>query len=236
MGGCPGARPIIGSVTNEAANIDHGAAGHSCAHCEAPEDHHALDEKGIVDSYRGALVSSGIARLVIALAVSASALLWAPLAILAGVAGWVVATAAGVLAVSVTTARSGRGNAVIIGTVVSAAALPVAAWASAMWLGDSPTIALAAASGWFAAMAAVEFLRDRKLSALLVADSRDAEAARQGVLFGNPISPWVGLGWSLLTAGLFGLWVWVTGVMPLALLPLIPLQVVVALASRRAAK
>lgn len=223
-------------MTNEATDTDHSAAGHSCAHCDSAEDHHALDEKGIVDSYRSALTTSGIVRALIAVALLASALLWAPVAILAGVGGWILATGAGLLAVTAFQGRYGTTNSVVLGTVASAALVPVAAWATSMWIGASPTAAIAAGSGWFATLAVVEFLRDRKLSALLIADSREAEAARQGVLFGNPVSPWAGLGWSGFTAALFGLWVWVIGVLPFALLPLIPLQVVLALLSRRSAK
>lgn len=223
-------------VTNEATHTDHSAAGHSCAHCDAAEDHHALDEKGIVDSYRSALNSSGIVRALIAVALLASALLWAPLAILAGIGGWIVATSAGLLAVSLLQKRYGTPNSVVLGTVASAALVPVAAWGASTWIGASPTAAIAAASGWFGALAVVEYLRDRKLSALLIADSRDAEAARHGVLFGNPVSPWAGLGWSAFTAALFGLWVWVIGMLPLAVLPLIPLQVVLALLSRKSTK
>lgn len=223
-------------VTNEATNTDHSAAGHSCAHCEASEDHHALDEKGIVDSYRSALTTTGVLRLLMAAALVASAVLWAPVAILAGAGGWVLATAVGVLAVSATTAKYGGPNSVVIGTVASAAVMPVAAWATATWVGASPTFAIAAASGWFLAAGIMEFLRDRKLSGLLIADSRDGEAARRGVLFSDPVSPWVGLGWSLFSAAVFGLWIWVIGLVPLALFPLIPLQVVLALLSRKGSK
>ncbi len=223
-------------VTNEATNTDHSAAGHSCAHCDSPEDHHALDEKGIVDSYRRAMTTTGIVRGLIAVALAISALLWAPLAIVAGILSWIIATAVGLGAVSASASKYGTANSVIIGTVASAAVLPVTAWASATWVGASPAFAIAAGSGWFLANALVEFLRDRKLSGLLIADSRDGEAARQGVLFANPGSPWAGLGWSLFSAALFGLWVWLLGLLPLALFPLIPLQVVLALFSRKAAK
>lgn len=218
-------------MTNEAT--DHSAAGHTCAHCDSPDDHHTLDEKGIVDAFRASMSAAGTARAFLVAALTVSAVLWAPLGLLAGAAAWVAATAAGLVAVSATSRAAGQRNALVFGTVASAAALPLLAWATAaMFGGDVPTAA-AGASGWFLATAAAEILRDRKLSALLIADSRDAEAARQGVLFGNPLSPWVGLAWSVVTAAFFGAWTWVTGVFPLALLPLIPLQVVLALFSRR---
>jgi len=220
-------------VTNDATQTDHSAAGHSCAHCDSAEDHHALDEKGIVDSFRAAVKASGIARIAIAVALLASAALWAPLGILAGALAWAAATGAGILAVSASGRRYGSANAVILGTVASAAIAPLAALGTVAWLGGSMDSALAGASGWFFAVAIVEFLRDRKLSAILIADSRDGEAARQGVLFGEPVSPWVGLGWSMFTAALFGLWVWLVGLLPLAVLPLIPLHVVLALFSRK---
>ena len=223
-------------MTNEATQTDHSAAGHSCAHCDSAEDHHALDEKGIVDSFRAAVKVSGIARIIIAVALVASAALWAPLGILAGALAWAAATGAGILAVSASGRKYGSANAVILGTVASAAITPLAALATATWVGGSLEVALAGVSGWFLAVAIVEFLRDRKLSAILIADSRDGEAARQGVLFGEPVSPWVGLAWSMFTAALFGVWVWVTGLLALAVIPLVPLQVVFALRSRRRKK
>ena len=223
-------------MTNEATQTDHSAAGHSCAHCDSAEDHHALDEKGIVDSFRSAVKASGIARIVIAVALVASAAVWAPFGILAGALAWAAATGAGILAVSASGRKYGSANAVILGTVASAAITPLAALATATWVGGSLEVALAGVSGWFLAVAIVEFLRDRKLSAVLIADSRDGEAARQGVLFGEPVSPWVGLAWSMFTAALFGVWVWVTGLLALAVIPLVPLQVVFALRSRRRKK
>lgn len=229
-------------VTNEATNTesetgtDHSVPGHSCDHCASAEDHHALDEKGIVDAYRGALSAAGIVRIVLALALVVSSVMWAPLGIVAGLAAWAVATGAGILVMSAASRRAGTARAVILGTVASAALLPVGAWATTMWLGGSLAVALAAASGWFAALAVVEFLRDRKLGAVLIADSRDGEAARQGVLFGSPVSPWLGLAWSAFTAALFGAWVGLIGLVPLAVLPLIPLQVVLALLSRKGSR
>lgn len=223
-------------MTNEATDIDHSATGHSCAHCDASDDHHALDEKGIVDAYRAALSSAGIGRIILAAALIISAAMWSPMAILAGALGWALATGAGLIAVSATSRRYGTSNAVVIGTVVSAAMLPITAWATSQLLGMSLTVALGALTGWFLATAIVETVRDRKLSTLLTEDSRDAEAARQGVLFGEPLSPWIALGWTLFTALLFGTWVWATGALPLVVLPLIPLQVVFALLSRRSAQ
>lgn len=189
-----------------------------------------------MDAYRTAMNSTGIARIVVAGALVISAALWAPLAILAGVLGWALATGAGLIAVSATRRRYGTAGAVVIATVASAAMLPVTAWATSQLLGTSLTVALGALAGWFLATAAVETVRDRRLSALLIEDSRDAEAARQGVLFGEPVSPWTALAWSLFTAVLFGTWVWATGALPLVVLPLIPLQVVFALLSRRTAQ
>lgn len=223
-------------MTNEATDIDHSATGHSCAHCDASEDHHSLDEKGLVDAYRGALNAAGITRIALAAALVIAAALLAPLAILAGALSWLLATGAGILFVSLANRKYGTANAVVIGTVASAALLPVTAWATSRLLGGSLAVALGAAAGWFLITAVVETLRDRRLSALLIEDSRDAEAARQGVLFGEPISPWAGLGWTLFTAIIFGAWAWATGVLPLVVLPLIPLQVVFALLSRRTAQ
>lgn len=223
-------------MTNEATETDHTTPGHSCAHCAGDEDHHALDEKGIVDGFRNTLRTAGVVRSILALSLIASAAMWAPVAIGAGVLAWIVATGVGIAAMALTKPRFGTGNAVILGTAGSAAVLPVLAWACATWIGASPAAAMAAGSGWFLAVAIVEFVRDRKLSTILIADSRDGEAARQGVLFNNPVSPWVGLAWALFTAAIFGAWVWVLGMFPLALLPAIPLQVVLALLSKRGSR
>src|SRR5699024_5074179 len=179
---------------------DHDAVGHSCAHCDAAEDHHALDEKGIVDTFRSMLRTTGIVRIIIAVAGLGLGLWWAPPAVLAGVGGWVLATGVGILALSFSAPRYGTTNSVIIGTVIAAALLPLAAWASATWVGHSPTIAFAGAGGWFLAVAIVETLRDRNLASILIADSRDGEAARQAVLFSNPVFQCAGLGWSVFTA------------------------------------
>lgn len=216
--------------------VDHGASGHSCAHCDSAEDHHALDEKGIVDSFRRQLTASGLTRSALALAAVLIAAWLAPPSALSGIAAWAIATVAGMGVMVAANRRVGMANSVILATVASAALTPLAAWAIAQWVGASPAAALAAGGGWFAAVGVVELLRDRKLGGLLVADSRDGEAARQGVLFGNPASPWAGLAWSASTGALFGVWVWVIGAVPLAVIPLVPLQVALALLSRRRAR
>lgn len=221
------------SVTDKATDTDHAAPGHSCAHCSSDDGHHALDEKGIVDSFRATLRTTAIVRSIVALSVTVSAALWAPLGIVAGISGWVVATIVGIGVVSITKPRYGTNNALVLGTVGSAAALPLLSWATATWVGDSLAVALAAGCGWLFITAVVEFLRDRNLLTILVADTREGEAARQGVMFHNPTSPWVSLFWSAFTAAIFGVWVWVIGLFPLAVFPLIPLQVVLALVSKK---
>lgn len=221
------------ATDHEASDIDHSATGHSCAHCDSAEDHHAVDVKGIVDSFRSTLRGAAIARIAIAAVALVAGLIWAPVVVAAGAAAWFIATLAGLGVVTATRGKYGTGNALVLGTVASAAIMPITAWLTSMWAGGSWSVAVAGAAGWFFAVMIVESLRDRKLSALLIADTRDGEAAREGVLFGNPISPWVGLGWSVSTALFFGLWIWVTGLLPLAVIPLIPLQVALAILSRK---
>lgn len=223
-------------MTYEAAETDHSAVGHSCSHCDSADDHHSLDEKGIVDSFRATLNTVVLARLLLALALTVSALTWAWGAYLAGIGAWAVATLVGVVVVGATRSSRGPSNSVILGAVVSAALLPVGAWAVTVWVGSSAAVALAAGTGWFFAGAMVETIRDRQLSAVLIEDSREAEGARQGVLFGSPTSPWVGLGWSLFTAALFAAWVYLIGLITFVVIPLIPLQVALALLTRRNAK
>lgn len=206
---------------------------HTCAHCDSTEDHEHLDEKGLVDGFLSQLRTSGMVRIVLGLAAAVAGFVYVPMAVVTGVAGWAIATGAGIAAMSAARIKLGTAKAVVLGTVASAAITPVLAWAIATWVGRDLPVALAAAGGWFAAIAVAELVRDRNLSALLTADSRDGEAARQGVLFGNPTSPWVGLAWSIFTAGLVGLWVWVIGLLPLAVLPLVPLHVVLALWTRK---
>lgn len=207
--------------------------GHGCAHCDSGEDHSHADEHDAVTAYRAALRGADSVRAVLAIGLLLLAVTASATGLLTGAGSWLVATIVGILALVLARLRIHTPRAVVLGSLISAAAMPLLALATSTIAGDGWAIGLAAGSGWIVLASCAELRRDRTLASTLIAHTRDGEAARQAVTFAAPTSPWVELTWSVLTGVLFGVWVWATGAVPLIVLTLVPLQVALAALSRR---
>lgn len=206
---------------------------HTCAHCDSTEDHSHTDERGAVLAFRSAIRGSDIGRAIVALGLLVAAVSLSGLGLLAGALAWLAATAAGMGVLALTNRSRPAAQAVLLGALASAAAMPLLALGAARLVGPGWEVAVAAAAGWLVLAGGTEILRNRSLAATLVAHTRDGEAARSAVAAGVVSSPWLEWAWSLLTGVLFGAWVWLTGELAIVVITLVPLQVALAALSRR---
>ncbi|QGH70098.1 hypothetical protein [Pseudactinotalea sp. HY158] len=210
-----------------------GAPAHTCEHCDSTEDHSHVDERSAVLAYRSAMRATDVLRALIATALLVVAVMLSSGGLLAGAGAWLLATAVGMGVLSIATRTRPIGQSVLLGALVSAAAVPLLALAVSQLVGPGWRIGLAAGAGWLVLAGGTEILRNRGLATTLVAHTREGEAARAAVAAGAPTSPWVDWSWSLLTGALFGVWVWLTGELAIAVVTLVPLQVALAALSRR---
>lgn len=210
----------------------------SCEHCDDSVPHEHVDEQPLVEGYRGALRRSvtGVAVLGAALAVAVVlGGLDVALAIPLGAMAWTVSSALGVLTLSVVRTSRSTPVGVVAGAVTTAAVTPLLALLVAVAAGGDPGWrAAAAVLGWLAVSGTVAGIRAERLRGLLVAHTRDGEAARSGVVrTGGRPSPWVEAGWLVLTAAVLGLCVLAAAVLPVVVVVLVPLNAALAVLSRR---
>ncbi len=220
-----------------------------CPHCEATHEHEHVDERAVVDGYRRTLARASAARMAVIL-VTLTAVLLGSLGLLAlaglGLLSWAVVTGAGWGAAVVDLARrphSGTrmGTAqrderrfVLVSVLTGAALTPLAALGLALTAGavveaHPLTVAGAAAAGWFAGSATAETISNLRLRALLVADTRAGEVAREAaVRLRKHTHEWRGLGTAAATAIVVGIELLVCLWLPILVIVLIPLHVAVA--------
>lgn len=125
--------------------------------------------------------------------------------------------------------------AVIAGALATAAIAPVlamlvaaAADGGAAWRGA------AGALGWLAVSGTISGIRAGKLGSVLLAHSREGEAARSAVVrTGGRPSPYAEAAWLVATAAVFGVSVAAVAVLPVLVIVLVPLNVALAVLSRR---
>lgn len=152
-----------------------------------------------------------------------------------GVIAWLIVMIIGLATLSLH--RTPTAKAILRSAIASAVTTPLAAFAIAIirpWSQGDPAwaTALFAGIGWLAITLATDLQRCRNLKQLLTADSRAGEVAREGLatLPGTPAAEFI---WSIITPVLFGGYIWLMIHLPVALAVLVPLHVVIALASRR---
>ncbi len=220
-------------MTEESAATD----TYVCEHCDDSVPHQHVDEKPLVERYRrellvGVLLTAAVA--VVGLGVMVLGLeSWVGLPL--GALAWAIGTAVGLLVLAVARTRTSTPVAVVLGAVASAAVSPVLALLVAVVVpGSAGWVALAGGSGWLVLSALIAGIRAGTLRDLLTQHTRDGEAARSGVVRseGRP-SPYVEAAWLVATAVVFGLCVLATAALPILVVLLVPLNVVIAVLSRR---
>lgn len=211
---------------------------HGCEHCDDSAPHSHADEGALVEGYRASLRLARTTTAVVALlglAAVAVVALGSALGVLLGALAWVVATGLGVLTWVLLRRRTSEKAAVLVGAVVSAAAAPLLALAvAALVPGPGLARGLAAAFGWMAVSAGTSGHRAGTLRALLVTDSRAGEAARSAVVRtnGRP-SPVAEALWLVVTALVLGCFVAAAAALPALVAVLVPLNVALAMLTRR---
>lgn len=209
-----------------------------CEHCDDSVPHEHVDEKPLVEGYRTALRRSVLGVAAVGLALAVAVLLGgraAALAIPLGAVAWVVASAVGLLVLSLVRTRRSTPAAVIAGAVATSAAAPLLALLVASAAdGGIGWRAAAATLGWLAVSGTVSGVRAGQLGTLLTAHTREGEAARSGVIrTGGRPSPTIEAAWLVATAVVFGLCVAATAALSVLVVVLVPLNVAVAVLSRR---
>jgi hypothetical protein len=209
-----------------------------CDHCDDSVPHRHVDEKPLVEGYRTALRRSVLGVAAVGLLLAVAVVLGgraAALAIPLGAAAWTVSSAVGLLVLSLVQTRRPTPAAVIAGAVATAAAAPLLALlVAAASDGAIGWRALAGTLGWLAVSGTVSGIRAGQLGALLTSHTREGEAARSGVVRtdGRP-SPYIEAAWLVATAVVFGLCVAATAALPVLVVVLVPLNVALAVLSRR---
>jgi hypothetical protein len=198
----------------------------SCAHEGSTPHRHVDVAASVAASARRstgfASATLGLAAAVVAVAVlGAGASGWWAGA--GGAAGWLAATLAGSVALVLASGSAGRA---IVAAAVASALVSVAA---ALWIASAGGNALWAAAGWALAAALSQFGQSFVWRRTLHQPGEAGEFAReQAVDAGGP--PWPRrLTWWAVPALAFGLWVWLLGVLPPAVLVAAPAAVVLQL-------
>lgn len=209
-----------------------------CEHCDDSVPHQHVDEKPLVEAYRRDLLGSRLAATGVAaigLAVLAVVALDSAIGLPLGMAAWLVATGAGLLAWLIVRARSRDAVAVIAGAITTAALSPLLALGvAALTPGPAWARGLAAGLGWLALAVGTDGARTRRLRTILTEHTREGEAARSGVVRSNGRpSPYLESGWLVLTAAVLGMCVAAAAVLPVVVAVLVPLNVALAVLSRR---
>lgn len=229
-----------------------------CPHCDQTHEHTHTDPREVVLAFRRRLATVTTVRLVLLVAALAAALLLlAPTAVLTfactGLLAWALAMAGGLVAGTVDLNR--RGGAAVarsqasqqrfmtVSVLAGAAITPVLAllialadraWTGGTDLASGLPVAAGAAVGWLGVSAVVESARSLRMRALLGADTRAGEGAREAAVdLGGHTAQWRELFTMALTAVLVGLWVVGCFLIPFLVVVLVPLHVAVAVFSRR---
>lgn len=209
-----------------------------CEHCDESVPHTHVDEKPLVEGYRRSLRGSvmGVAAVTVAIAIAVLVGgLDSALAIPLGAVAWTVCSALGLLVLSLARTRRSTPAAVVAGALASAAAAPLLALlVGAVAGGGAGWRGAAGALGWLAVSGTISGIRAGKLGRILTAHTREGEAARSAVLrtSGRP-SPYAEAAWLIATAAVFGVCVAATALMPVLVIVLVPLNVALAVLSRR---
>lgn len=215
---------------------------HACPHCDSTDSHVHLDSAEHARTRRSRLLSLIGSRLGLLIAAAAALAVLAPstwwlVGAGLGLVAWVVVTGAGVVAGSVSAARTSRLRALMIGALSAAALTPLAALALALVRGSvDPWFAGAAAVGFFAGAAGAEALRMWRLRALFGQDTRAGEIARDAAALTRDRDNDAGdLAWTALQAVLVGGWVLLCALLPVLAIVLVPLHVAAVTLIRRQA-
>lgn len=220
---------------------DPGADPYVCEHCDDSVPHKHVDEKPLVERYRRQLLVAAVLGLAAAPVAVVLFVSLVGFATVIAVAAWALCTVVGVVTAAVVGRRAGMRTGVLTGALVSAGLTPLTAFGvvalgAASTAGPDPwPSAVAGTSGWLAGAGAALAIRGLGLRTLLVAHTREGEAARSAVVRtdGTP-TPVVELGWAALTALWFGVCAAMLALLPILVVVLVPLSVALAAVTRRA--
>ncbi|MFV0251807.1 MAG: hypothetical protein ACK5H2_00530 [Beutenbergiaceae bacterium] len=210
----------------------------SCEHCDDSTPHSHVDEGPLISGYRRSARIASLAALVLAVLATLVSMIWdrsAALTALAGLVSWFVAIVIGLLVFGWLQRSRTTAVAVIAGAIANGAVTPLLAWAvGSLSSMPVPMTAIAAASGWLLLGAVANAHQAVRLAAVLHAPTRDGEAARDAVVRtrGKP-NPWIESAWLIATAVLFGAYAAATMTMPALVAVLVPLNVALAMLTRR---
>ncbi|TDE97308.1 hypothetical protein EXU48_03640 [Occultella glacieicola] len=244
------------STRSEPAPAPDEPVGHVCAHCDATHEHEHVDEHAVVLTRLGSLARFAWVRVGVGvLALAGLLVLTPPTTALAyagaGLLGWALTTLLGLLVASVRAARTGNrreGAFVTTAVLAGAAVTPVAAFGVALAsrsglvggsgepvaIGAATVVAAAAGLGWYLGAAGSEVVGTVSLRRLLLQESRAGEAARDvAVRTRQAVHPVRDLVWTVVSALVFGLWVFACQFLLVLVVVLIPLHVVLAVSARR---
>lgn len=215
---------------------------HTCPHCDSTDAHVHLDSAEYARGRRSRLLLLIVIRVTLLLAGLAALLLGATgsdglLGLGSGLGLWGVVTAAGVLGGAMAARRLSRLRSLMIGALLAGALTPLAALVVAL-LGPAPTVGFAAAValGHYAGAAGAESFRMWRLRTLFGQDTRAGEIARDAATRTRDRDGDVAdLIWTLAVSIIVGVWVFLTGLLPVLAVVLVPLHVaIVAMVRRRA--
>lgn len=211
-----------------------------CTHCGDTDDHVHLDPFEHARSRRRQLLHLVVSRaMVTVVALVVLAVLLPPVALAGGLAAglvlWAVSTAAGVLVSTLLLARLGRLRALMYGALLAAALIPALAAVTAR-MDSAGTFAAAVAVGYLAGSYGAESVRLGRLRTLLGQDTRAGEVARDSAAITHDQDH--DLTDLLATAGmalLVGCYVYLTGLLAILTVVLVPLHVAIVALRRRQA-
>lgn len=215
----------------------------TCSHCAAG-DHDHLDSRDHARTRRRQLAGFIAARIAIMLValIAPAALLSSPglatvtLAVGIGVALWVLTIAAGVLVSALLLRRVGRVSAMMSGALAAAGLTPPLALGAAAFGPGTWLYATMVAAGFLTGAFTSEAVRLWQLRALLGQDTRAGEVARDSAAITHAQDQDVSdLLSTLLMAALVGAYVWLTGLLWILVVVLVPLHVAVVALRRRKA-
>ncbi len=215
------------------------SAHHDCTNCSA--DHEHFDTGAHAHKRRAAMAWAVAGRLAV-LKIGVDLLLLLPsiggasIAMGAGLAIWALATGVGVLVAGLTMAKRGTPAAAMAGSLATAAITPLLIGVAVLTVPGPALHPLAVAVGYLIGGFGAETLRLVRLRALLGAESREGEVARESAAItahrDNDLADFLGTG---MIGVLVGAYTYLIALLPPLALVLAPLHVAgIALHRRRA--
>ncbi|MPV38310.1 hypothetical protein [Georgenia subflava] len=210
-----------------------------CEHCDDSVPHEHLDVRALVTrsadrartrALRMLAVAGGLAVVTAVVGVTIAGPGRAFGALGVAVLGWLLVTAVAVAAVGVGRARTSDARALVLAALVSAGLAPLVALAVAA-LGGGWSGALVAGSAWLLCGAVADVVRSRTWRRLLLTPGEAGEHARARAVAerdsSRDLTRWLAQG------VLVGASTWLLGVLPLAVVVLVPLAVALAAVTAR---